>query len=129
MRLPQGHIFTRYLGASVVALGADMACYLGLLHVGLMAVLASALAYAVGVIVHWWLSSRAVFTGHVAAPGRARLRQKALFVGSALAGLVVTMAVVGGLGLLGLDARAAKLVAIVASFGATWLLRQRFVFA
>jgi putative flippase GtrA len=119
----------RYLGASVVALGVDVGCYLLLLRVGLGAMAASALAYGLGIAVHWLLSSRAVFAGHVAAPGRDRLRQQALFVGSALVGLVVTTLVVGALAMAGVDARAAKLAAIAFSFAVTWLLRERVVFA
>jgi small basic protein len=54
--------------------------------------------------------------------------QKALFVGSALIGLALTMAVVGLGARLGLDPRLAKLVAVATSFVATWLLRNRIVF-
>ena len=120
---------TRYLGASVLALGADLACYLGLLRLGMMAALASALAYGLGIVVHWLLSSRAVFAGQLADAGTERWRQKALFVGSALVGLVITTSVVGILAMLGGDPRMAKLVAVAVSFAATWLLREKVVFA
>lgn len=122
-------LFTCYLGASIVALGVDMGCYLLLLRLGTMAMVAAALAYGLGVVAHWWMSSRAVFVGHLAAPGRDRLRQKALFAGSALIGLAATAAVVGLLAMLGVDARLAKLAAIAVSFALTWLARQRCVFA
>lgn len=121
--------FTHYLGASVAALGADTGSFLALLRLGVAPAGASAAGYALGIAVHWMLSSRAVFAGQVAGRGGARLRQKALFAGSALVGLAITTLVVGGLSAVGLDARAAKLVAIAASFAATWLLRERVVFA
>jgi putative flippase GtrA len=69
-----------------------------------------------------------VFTQGVALRGPERSRQKALFVGSALAGLAVTTAIVGGGTALGLDPRLAKLIAIGTSFVLTWLLRERVVF-
>ncbi|MEQ1689130.1 MAG: GtrA family protein, partial [Sphingopyxis sp.] len=57
-----------------------------------------------------------------------RTRQKALFVGSALVGLTLTTAIVGGGSALGLDARLAKLVAILVSFPTIYILRRHFVF-
>lgn len=119
----------RYLGASVIALSVDLGCYLALLHLGLMPALASALAYALGIVAHWLLSSRAVFAAQLADNRRGRLRQQALFIASALLGLAVTSLVVGALTMLGMDARLAKLAAIGASFILTWLLRDRLVFA
>lgn len=119
----------RYVGASVVALGADLGCYLLLLRVNMPPVGAAALAYGLGVGVHWWLSSRGVFTGALAPTGPRRLRQKALFVGTALLGLAVTGAVVGIGAAAGFDPRLAKLVAVGVSFAATYVLRNRLVFA
>lgn len=120
---------SRYLGASVVALAFDMGGFLALLAAGTPAAPAAALSYSLGIIVHWLISSRAVFTGGVAARGPARTRQKALFVASALVGLALTAGVVGLGAALGLDPRAAKIAAVGVSFTATWLLRARFVFA
>jgi putative flippase GtrA len=115
----------RYLAVSGIALGVDMAAFMVLL--GLGAALASALAYMLGVGVHWFLSSRAVFN---AAPrGPARMRQKGLFLGSALLGLGVTTGIVGALAAMGADPRMAKIAAIAASFAATYWLRARIVFA
>ncbi|WP_068088672.1 GtrA family protein [Novosphingobium rosa] len=119
----------RYLGASLIALGVDLGCYLLLLHFGLMPTLASALAYALGIAAHWLLSSRAVFTAQLSDNRRGRLRQQALFIASALLGLAVTSGVVGALTMLGIDPRLAKLAAIGASFILTWLVRDRLVFA
>lgn len=120
---------SRYLAASVVALGFDMASFLALLATGMPAAPASALSYTLGIGVHWFISSRAVFIGGVAERGPARTRQKALFVGSALVGLALTAGVVGLGSALGLDPRLAKVAAVGVSFVATWLLRARIVFA
>jgi putative flippase GtrA len=121
-------VLLRYLGASVIALGCDMASFLALLELGVMPGIAAAIGYCVGIVVHWLVSSRKVFTGSVASGGTARTRQKALFVVSALIGLSVTTAIVAGGTLLGLDPRLAKLVAVGASFTVTWLLRDVVVF-
>ena len=116
----------RYLGASVIALACDFACFLVLLHFGMTPAPASALGYGLGIAVHWLVSSRKVFTDSVAVPGPARTRQKALFVGSALIGLAVTTAVVAAASALGLDPRLAKLIAVGASFTITWLVDSTF---
>lgn len=120
---------SRYLAASVVALGFDMASFLALLASGMAAAPAAALSYTLGIGVHWFISSRAVFVSGVAERGPARTRQKALFVASALVGLALTAGVVGLGSLLGLDPRLAKVAAVGVSFVATWLLRARIVFA
>ncbi|KHK92698.1 polysaccharide biosynthesis protein GtrA [Novosphingobium malaysiense] len=118
----------RYLGASVLALGADLGSFLLLLAAGIFAAPASALSYAFGIFVHWLISSRAVFQDTVASGGSARLRQQVLFVLSAVAGLTLTTFVVGAGAYTGFDPRIAKLLAIVASFMLTWGLRSRIVF-
>lgn len=118
----------RYGAASVIALGIDMGSFLLLLSLGIAATIASAIGYSLGIVAHWLVSSRAVFTDSVAERGPERTRQKALFVGSALLGLGLTTAIVGVGGLAGFDPRIAKLVAIVASFATTWLLRNHLIF-
>lgn len=118
----------RYLLASVGALAVDMGSFLALLAMGSAPVIASASGYSLGILAHWLLSSRAVFTETVAAERGARNRQKALFVGSALVGLALTTLIVGVGTALGLDSRVSKIVAVGASFSATWLLRKRIVF-
>ena len=91
--------------------------------------MASATGYCAGILVHWMVSSRLVFADGAAARGTdERHRQKLLFVGSALVGLAVTTAIVGGGSALGLDPRLAKLAAIVVSFQTTYLLRRHIVF-
>ena len=119
----------RYIAASAVALGFDMGSFLVLLAVGMHAASASALSYSLGIVVHWFISSRAVFVAGVAERGPARTRQKALFVASALIGLALTAGIVGLGSTIGVDPRLAKLAAVGVSFVATWLLRARIVFA
>ncbi len=120
---------SRYLAASVVALAFDMGSFLMLLALGIAAAPASALSYSLGIVVHWFISSRAVFVDGVAERGPARTRQKALFVCSALIGLALTASIVGLGSALGIDPRLAKIAAVGVSFAATWLLRARIVFA
>lgn len=119
----------RYLAASVVALGFDMGSFLLLLAAGLLAAPAAALSYSLGIVVHWVISSRAVFVAGVAERGPARTRQKAMFVASALVGLALTAGIVGLGAAVGIDPRLAKVAAVGVSFAATWLLRARVVFA
>lgn len=120
--------FVRYIGASVGALAVDVGSFLALMALGMLAAPASAIGYTMGILAHWLLSSRTVFQDSVAERGMARTRQKALFVISAFVGLGLTTAIVGGADVAGLDPRFAKLVAIVISFAATWLLRSHIVF-
>lgn len=120
--------FSRYLLASIGALAVDMGAFLALLAMGVWPAGASAMGYSLGIVAHWLLSSRAVFTGHVADRGPARMRQKALFVISALVGLGLTTGIVWAGDTAGIDPRLAKLAAIGVSFLATWLLRSRVVF-
>lgn len=118
-----------YLLASALALGSDAGLFLLLLDAGLAPVPASATGYCAGILVHWLISSRLVFSDGAAARGTGeRHRQKLLFVGSAVVGLAVTTAIVGGGSALGLDPRLAKLAAILVSFQTTYLLRRHIVF-
>lgn len=119
----------RYLAASVVALGFDMGSFMVLLAAGLAAAPASAVSYSLGIVVHWFISSRAVFTAGVAERGPARTRQKAMFVASALIGLALTAGIVGLGSAMGVYPLLAKVAAVGVSFVATWLLRARIVFA
>lgn len=118
----------RYILASVGALAIDVGSFLALLSFGVSSVAAAALGYSLGILAHWVLSSRAVFQDTVAERGAARTRQKALFVGSALAGLGLTTLIVGAGGWAGTDPRLAKLIAVVLSFALTYLLRKSVVF-
>ncbi len=120
--------FLRYIMASVGALAIDVGSFLGLMAAGAAAAPASAIGYSLGIVAHWLMSSRAVFQDNVADGGLARTRQKALFVASALVGLGLTTLIVGLGDWAGFDPRFAKGIAIVISFGATWLLRSHVVF-
>ncbi len=121
--------FIRYILASVGALAVDFGIFLLMLSSGTQAALASVFGYMFGILAHWLLSSRAVFQDNVAHEARARTKQKALFVISAMVGLVLTAAIVGIADASGIDARLAKLVAIVVSFAVTYLLRAKVVFS
>lgn len=121
-------LLLRYLAASALALGVDMGSFLLLLRLDVPAAPAAAGGYSLGIVAHWLLSSRAVFTRGVAERGPERTRQKAMFVLSALFGLALTTGIVGAGTALGMDPRLAKLAAIAASFAATWLLRERLIF-
>ncbi|PKB14171.1 putative flippase GtrA [Novosphingobium kunmingense] len=121
-------VLLRYLLASVLALGVDVGTFVTLLHGGVSPTLAATAGYSLGIVAHWLLSSRAVFTEGVAERGPRRTRQKALFVLSALAGLGVTTLIVGGASTAGLDPRLAKIFAIGVSFTLTWLLRKAVIF-
>lgn len=118
----------RYGLASVGALAVDMGSFLALLALAVPAAGASALGYGFGIVAHWLLSSRAVFSDSVAARGLQRTKQKALFVGSAMIGLALTTVIVGAADISGIDPRLAKLAAIVISFAVTWMLRNKVVF-
>lgn len=121
--------FIRYGVVSAAALAVDLGIFLALLQSGAMSALAAAIGYAAGILAHWMLSSRKVFQDRVSQRGtRERTQQKAMFVVSALIGLVLTMAVVGIGEQLGIDPRIAKVFAIILSFTLTYLLRNVVVF-
>ena len=121
--------FIRYGVVSVGALAVDMAIFLALLQSGMLSAVAAAIGYAAGIFAHWMLSSRKVFQDRVSQRGtRERTQQKAMFVVSALLGLVLTMAVVGIGEFIGIDPRIAKGFAIILSFTLTYLLRNVVVF-
>jgi putative flippase GtrA len=121
--------FIRYTVVSIGALAVDMGVFLAFLAGGMVSAVAAAIGYAVGIFVHWTLSSRKVFQDRVSERGtRERTQQKAMFVVSALLGLVVTMSIVGVGDALGLDPRIAKVVAIGVSFMLTYLLRNLLIF-
>lgn len=125
----RGNTFIRYLVVSVGALAVDMGVFLALLQTGLNSVVAAAFGYGTGILAHWMLSSRKVFHDRVSERGTAaRTQQKAMFVVSALLGLVLTMSIVGIGDALGLDPRLAKICAIGVSFLLTYLLRNVVIF-
>lgn len=123
------HTYFRYILASGGALCVDLGLFMAALASGLAPAAAAGLGYCAGILAHWLMSSRAVFVGRLADRGWARRQQQALFLGSALVGLALTMAIVGLGHRLGVDPRLAKLVAIGVSFQVTYLLRRSLVFA
>ncbi|MGQ2932091.1 MAG: GtrA family protein, partial [Sphingopyxis sp.] len=121
--------YLRYIGASALALAADMGLFQLLLAGGWHAAAASASSYSAGIAVHWLISTRLVFVAGARTQGVERARQKALFLGSALAGLGITVGIVWIGDAFGLDPRLAKLAAIAISFQTTYVLRKTIVFA
>ncbi len=125
----RGNIFLRYVVVSVGALATDMGVFLALLELGLFSMAASAVGYSVGILTHWFLSSRTVFQDRVSEKGTAaRTQQKAMFLASALLGLLMTVAIVGTGAALGIDPRLAKIAAIIISFLLTYALRNIVIF-
>ena len=117
LRLP----YLRYVVASAMALGVDMALFLAAMRLGAAPATAAAIGYLSGIVAHWFLSSRAVFVGRLAEKGAQRRQQQGLFLGSALVGLGITTAIVAPW--------LAKLAAIAVSFQATYTLRRKIVFS
>ncbi|MBB6124560.1 GtrA family protein [Sphingobium subterraneum] len=121
--------YARYVAASAAALCLDIGLFLLMLRVGVPPIAASSIGYSAGLVLHWIISSRLVFSGAAARDARQRTQQKGLFIASAMIGLAITSAIVGIGTHFGLDARLAKLGAIAVSFQATWMLRRSVVFA
>lgn len=128
MPLPD-RTFRLYLLASATALAGDVAIFLGLLRLNLDAPLAASAGYVVGIIIHWYASTRLAFIGSRSITGSARHLAKTLFLVSAFAGLMTTCTVAVCSAWAGLDPLAAKAVAVAASFEVTYLLRRHIVFA
>ena len=125
----RGNVFLRYVAVSVGALATDMGVFLALLEGGVPSIAASAVGYSIGILTHWVLSSRKVFQDRVSDKGTAqRTQQKAMFLASALLGLLMTVAIVGAGTALGLDPKIAKIVAIIISFFLTYALRNIVIF-
>nr|WP_301287198.1 GtrA family protein [Sphingobium sp. OAS761] len=117
--------FARYLLASICALSSDMAVFLLLDRMGSAPMLAAFGGYAAGLVVHWAISIRYVFdTG--AGPTHA---QRAGFVATALLGMGITLAMVGGLSAVGLAPPVAKLLSVPVSFLTVYAIRKYGVFA
>ena len=122
-------MFLRYVAVSVGALATDMGVFLALLEFGLPSMAASAVGYSIGILTHWMLSSRKVFQDRVSDKGTAeRTQQKAMFLASALLGLLMTVIIVGAGTALGMDPRLAKIIAIIISFLLTYALRNIVIF-
>jgi putative flippase GtrA len=118
---------TRYLAASVIALAFDVALFASLVALGIDPTIASAAGYCAGIIVHWMVSANIVFTGKTR-DGTALQIQRALFAGSALVGLGITVVTVELLGRVGVHPIPSKGVAIGISFVAVYAMRKWGVF-
>jgi putative flippase GtrA len=118
---------TRYLAASVIALAFDVALFSSLVAMAIDPTIASAAGYGIGIVIHWMVSANIVFTGKTR-DGTALQIQRALFAGSALVGLGITVSTVEILGRFGLDPLASKAVAIGISFVAVYAMRKWGVF-
>jgi putative flippase GtrA len=119
---------SRYSAVSVVALAADFSFYIFLVSIAVKASLAGVVGYALGMLVHYGLSSRLVFdTQRSKKPERRRFAEFLLsgFVGSALTGVVIALATQ----FLAAPPIAAKCLATVISFGVVFAIRRALVFA
>jgi putative flippase GtrA len=118
---------TRYLAASIIALAFDVAVFASLVALAIDPTIASAVGYCAGIVVHWIVSANIVFTGK-ARNGAALHMQRALFAGSALAGLGITVVTVELLDSAGSHPVAAKAAAVAISFVAVYVMRKWGVF-
>ena len=126
--LPRRYI--GYAGASVIALGVDVVTFLLVLSLSAPPAPSAALGYASGILVHWLITSRLVFADRTGAVGTSRRNlQGVAFAASALLGLFLTWGVVAFAVTLGVPAVVGKALAIVVSFQAVWIVRNRLVFA
>ncbi len=122
-------VYLRYVAVSAAALLVDLGMFLLIIAGGIVpAWAASGISYLAGMVAHWLLSSRFVFGVYLARPGIERGKQQGMFLASALAGLAVTVAIVGLGDAMGFDPRLAKLVAVGVSFQAVYYMRRRIVF-
>jgi putative flippase GtrA len=118
---------TRYLAASIIALAFDVALFSSLVAIAVNPTLASAAGYCAGIVIHWLVSANIVFTGKTR-DGAALHIQRALFAGSALVGLGITVATVEILGRVGVHPIPSKGAAIGISFVAVYAMRKWGVF-
>ncbi len=128
-RLVTRLMFARYLLASICALSSDMALFLLLDRLGTPPMLAALGGYALGLLVHWIISIRFVFDTGTAAGGGPTHAQRAGFVASALLGMGITLAIVGGLSALHILPTLAKLASVPVSFLTVYAIRKYGVFA
>ncbi len=121
---------SRYTVVSALALGLDIVIYMALVGWGLMAALAGVVGYSVGMILHYALSCRFVFKREMTAKTETRLFTE--FAASGVAGLMLMLtAVMIALAhnVMGLTPFIAKLIAVVVSFSAVFVLRRSVVFS
>ncbi|KFG88453.1 GtrA-like protein precursor [Sphingobium herbicidovorans NBRC 16415] len=117
--------FIRYLLASLCALSGDMLLFLALLRMDVPPAAAAAVGYIGGLLLHWMISVRFVFTS----TRRPTHGQRLGFAVSAAVGLGITTGLVSALGVAGLAPALAKLLAIPVSFLTVYAIRKYGVFA
>ena len=118
----------RYGLVSVAALGCDFVVFLALTKAGLLPAIAGMAGYAVGLVLHFMLST--VFVFDTSASNKTRTRLFGEFAVSGGAGLVLTAAVITLMTQrLGADPVIAKITAVLVSFVVVFLLRRTVVFA
>jgi putative flippase GtrA len=117
-----------YTVASAMALVLDVCVYALLVFDGFSPPLAGVIGYAMGLTLHFVLSTRFVFDlGKLSKP-EARLFGE--FALSGVVGLALTAAVIAvATGVLYLTALPAKLLAAATSFAAVYTLRRAYIFA
>lgn len=118
----------RYMVASAAGTVVDLGSFLALYGAGVAPVVAAVSSYILGMVLHWFISSRFVFADRLAGAGWERGGQQVLFAASAFAGLAITAGIVGLFEHLGSDPRIGKLIAMGASFVCVFLLRLFWVF-
>lgn len=118
----------RYVVASASGTVVDLASFLALFETGVPAVAAAVTGYIIGMVLHWFVSSRFVFPDRLGAPGWRRGSQQVLFAISALIGLLLTAGIVWAFEQAGSDPRLGKLVAMGTSFACVFLMRLLVVF-
>lgn len=118
---------SRYLVASIIAFVADTATFFLLLQMRVNISLASAIAYLLGVAVHWYISTHIVFPDKVKG-GVTKQVQGLLFLGSAFLGLGITVAVITEMVAMGISPAIAKGCAVILSFGAVYAIRKWGIF-
>ena len=118
----------RYGLVSVAALGCDFAVFLALTKAGTAPFLAGMAGYAVGLALHYLLSTQFVFDTHAARKPAARLFGE--FAVSGGAGLILTAAIIS---IMTRQLHAApvlaKVTAVIVSFAVVFFLRRTVVFA
>ena len=118
--------FLLYGAVSVVALAVDvLLLYFAVVSLGMPAVLAAALAYAAGLVVHYVLSVRYVFTfRRMAGCGEAMV-----YALTGVMGILLSAGVVHIGGLLGQSLPVSKLVAVLPSFASVFIIRKMTLFS
>ena len=118
-----------YLQAGLIGVALDCVLFLLAFTAGLMPAAAAGLAYMTGALAHGLLCNRGVFVDSTATVSQLRGRQQQMFILAVIVGLVATIATVTPLIAIGVAPLLAKATAMVASFGASFLIRRKMLLA